>query len=158
MYNEKCFTCERIKEGRCSGPKFMAMTSKELVDWTLKYQKANGISNAQLAQWSDVPKSTIDGMKYRDDIRHDTIYHILKALLEGVGGKLGDNPCMLEWEDDENSEEKIAHMNEEIQSLKNVIALMEKQVKVQNRITTVLGVLLSTSVLALIAALILSHI
>lgn len=86
MQFEKCLTCPLIKEKLCSGPKFMRASTKSVVEWMFAYMKLNGITNAQLAVASGVPKGTIDGLKKREDIRHETIYPLLKALIEMTGG------------------------------------------------------------------------
>lgn len=93
MQFAKCLTCPDIKGRKCAGPNYMAMSSRELVEWITEYQRINKITNAQLAQASDIPKGTIDGLKYRVDVRHDTIYRLLKALIELSGGVWGGEPC-----------------------------------------------------------------
>lgn len=93
MLFEKCLYCPAIKERRCSGPNYMAMDAKSLVEWLTKYQRLNGITNTQLAERSGIPKGTIDGIKYRADIRHDTICHLIQTVIEMTGGKWGGEPC-----------------------------------------------------------------
>lgn len=92
MRFEKCLTCPAIKEQRCTGPKFMRASTKNVVEWLFAYMKLNGITNARLAETSGVPKGTIDGLKKREDIRYETIYPLLKAAIEMTGGI---------WDDDE---------------------------------------------------------
>ena len=86
MQFEKCLTCPAIKEKRCSGPRFMRAPTKELIEWLIAYQKLNGITNAQLAEHSKIPKGTIDGLKNRIDVRHETFYPLLRAAIEMTGG------------------------------------------------------------------------
>ena len=93
MQFEKCLTCPSIKEKQCSGPKFMRASTKSVVEWMFAYMKLNGITNAQLAAASGVPKGTVDGLKKREDIRHETIYPLLKAVIEMAGGEWDGEYC-----------------------------------------------------------------
>lgn len=93
MQFEKCLTCPAIKEKVCSGPKFMRASTKNVVEWLFAYMKLNGITNARLAEASGVPKGTIDGLKKREDIRHETLYPLLKAAIELTGGIWDGEHC-----------------------------------------------------------------
>ena len=93
MQFEKCLTCPLIKGQQCAGPNFMTASTKEIVEWIIAYQKLNAITNAQLAESSGIPKGTIDGLKHRADVRHDTLYPIIKALIELSGGVWGGSAC-----------------------------------------------------------------
>lgn len=93
MRFEKCLTCPSIKERRCSGPKFMRAPTKDIVEWVFAFARLHGITNAQLAVASGVPKGTIDGLKKREDVRHETLYPIIKSLIELVGGEWDIESC-----------------------------------------------------------------
>ena len=93
MQFEKCLTCPSIKGKQCAGPNFMTAPTKEVVEWISAFQKLNGITNAQLAEKSGIPKGTIDGLKTRADVRHDTLYPLIKALIELAGGVWGGETC-----------------------------------------------------------------
>lgn len=93
MQFEKCLTCPSIKEKQCSGPKFMRASTKNVVEWLFAYMKLNGITNSQLAAASGVPKGTVDGLKKREDIRHETLYPLLKAAIELTGGVWDGEHC-----------------------------------------------------------------
>ena len=149
----KCLQCDAIREKKCGGPNFMAMSTKEVVEWVSKFQKQHGISNAQLAEWSGIPKGTIDGIKYRDDIRHDTIYHILQALIEGVGGKWGGEPCAVHPESNEHLKECNNLLKNEMEFLKEAIAHERKQLKHKNRAILTLTITLGILVCGLLVAL-----
>ena len=149
----KCLHCQSIQEGKCGGPNFMAMSTKEVVEWTIKYQKINGISNAQLAEWSGIPKGTIDGLKYRDDVRHDTIYRILQALIEGVGGKWGGEPCAVHPESDARTKDTLEHLKKENQFLRETVEHERKHLKHKNRAILTLTITLGVLVCGLLVAL-----
>lgn len=117
MQFEKCLTCASIKSRHCAGPNYMAMSAKELVSWIIEYQRLNGITNAQLAEASGIPKGTIDGIRYRADVRHDTIYPLLKALIELTGGVWGGEPCVASGLEARLQNEKILQLEEENQRL-----------------------------------------
>lgn len=93
MRFEKCLTCPSIKGKQCAGPNFSTATSKENVEWVFAFAKLNGITNAQIATASGIPKGTIDGLKKRDDVRHDTLFPIIKAVIELSGGVWGGESC-----------------------------------------------------------------
>ena len=93
MQFENCLSCPLIKGQQCAGPNFMTASTKEIVEWIIAYQKLNAITNTQLAESSGIPKGTIDGLKHRADVRHDTLYPIIKALIELSGGVWGGSAC-----------------------------------------------------------------
>ena len=121
MQFEKCLTCPAIKEQRCAGPNFMSMPTKDVVEWMFAYMKLNHITNAQLAAVSLVPKGTIDGIKRRADIKHDTIYPLLKALIEMTGGKWGGEPCVATAGSSTDLEEENARLAVELKHTKDLL-------------------------------------
>lgn len=129
MQFEKCLTCPAIKEQRCAGPNYMAMPTKELIEWGMAYQRINKITNAQLAERSGIPKGTIDGIKYRADIRHDTIYPLIRALIEMTGGTWGGDPCALGHADNSKHIENIKQLEAENRELKKDIAHAEEMIE-----------------------------
>lgn len=150
---EKCLHCQAIKERKCGGPNFMAMSTKGVVEWAIKYQKLHGISNAQLAEWSGIPKGTIDGMKYRDDVRHDTIYRILQALIEGVGGKWGGEPCAIQPESNENLKAHSDQLKQENAFLQETILHERSNMKRKNRAIISLTIMLAITICGLLISL-----
>lgn len=150
---DKCLHCDAIKERKCGGPNFMAMSTKGVVEWAIKYQKIHGISNTQLAEWSGIPKGTIDGLKYRDDVRHDTIYRILQALIEGVGGKWGGEPCAVHPESDAQTKDTLEHLKRENKFLQETIEHERKHLKHKNRAILTLTITLGILVCGLLVAL-----
>ena len=136
MRFEKCLTCPSIKERRCSGPKFMRASSKDLVEWMLAFQKLNGITNVQWAEASGVPKGTITGLKNRADVRHDTVYPLIKALIELAGGVWDDGEyCPLCYVNDSTLElrQEVLRLTEELKREKEVHALSTRIVKERTR-------------------------
>ena len=108
MQFEKCLTCPAIKDKICSGPKFMRASAKNVVEWLFAYMKMNGITNAQLAERSGIPKGTIDGLKNRADVRHETFYPLLKAVIEMTGGVWDAEACPMD-SIDEKEVDKLMH-------------------------------------------------
>ena len=153
MSFNKCLHCQSIREGKCGGPNFMAMSTKEVVEWATKYQKINGISNAQLAEWSGIPKGTIEGIKYRDDVRHDTIYRLLQALIEGVGGQWGGEPCAVHPESDAQTKDALENLKRENKFLQETIEHERKHLKYKNRAILTLTITLGVLVCGLLVAL-----
>ena len=118
MQFEKCLTCPSIKEKRCTGPKFMRASAKDVVEWLFAYMKLNGITNAQLAERSGIPKGTIDGLKNRADVRHETFYPLLKAVIEMTGGVWDAEACPMD-SIDEKEVDKLVH---ELEHTKEMLA------------------------------------
>ena len=131
MQFENCLSCPLIKEQRCSGPKFMRAPTKDLVEWLFAYLKLNGITNAQLAVASDVPKGTIDGLKNRTDVRHETFLPLLKAAIEMTGGVWDLASCPLTQADNNTVElrQEVIRLTEELKREKDVHALSTRLVK-----------------------------
>jgi hypothetical protein len=113
MRFEKCLTCPSIKGKQCAGPNFMTAPTKEMVEWMLAFQKLNGITNSQWAEKSGIPKGTIVGLKNRADVRHDTIYPLIKALIELSGGVWGGESCPIAVNVSSEQRQEILRLTEE---------------------------------------------
>ena len=125
MRFEKCLTCPSIKGRTCAGPNFSTATSRETVEWMLAYQKLNGITNAQWALASGVPKGTIDGLKKREDVRHDTLYPLMKALVELTGGIWGGESCPAAV----SGNEENLRLVQELERTKNQLEIRAREIK-----------------------------
>ena len=113
MRFEKCLTCPSIRGKQCAGPNFMTAPTKEVVEWMIAFQKLNGITNAQWAEKSGIPKGTIDGLKKREDVRHDTIYPLIKALIELAGGVWGGESCPVAVNVSSEQRQEVLRLTEE---------------------------------------------
>lgn len=113
MRFEKCLTCPSIRGKQCAGPNFMTAPTKEVVEWMIAFQKLNGITSSQWAAASGVPKGTIDGLKKREDVRHDTIYPLIKALIELAGGVWGGESCPVAVSVSSEQRQEILRLTEE---------------------------------------------
>ena len=149
MKFEKCLTCPSIKGKTCAGPNFMTATTKEVIEWIVAYKKLNGITVNQLAAASGVPKGTIDGMKNRCDIRHDTLYPIIKALIEMTGGVWGGESCPAAVGDNAENLRLI----QELERTKNLLGKREREIKERTKAIYALFALCS----GLVALLLLFH-
>lgn len=129
MQFEKCLTCPSIKGKTCAGPNFMTATSREAVEWMIAYQKLNGITNAQWAVESGVPKGTIDGLKNRVDVRHDTLYPLMKALIELTGGIWGGESCPAAV----SGNEENLRLVQELERTKNLLVQRSNSIKERTR-------------------------
>ena len=132
MKFEKCLTCPLIKEKRCTGPKFMRAPTKDIVAWLFAYMKLHGITNATLAAASGVPKGTIDGLKNRDDVRHETFVPLLKAAIELTGGAWDVEACPLDYNAAE-SQQEILRLTEELKREKEAHERCSRDVKERTR-------------------------
>ena len=133
MQFEPCLTCPSIKGKQCAGPNFMTATTKDVVEWMLAYQKLNGITNAQWATASGVPKGTIDGLKHRTDVRHDTLYPLIKALIEMTGGVWGGESCPAAVSGASDLQQENLRLTQEITRTKEELAQKIAAVKERTR-------------------------
>ena len=129
MRFEKCLTCPSIKGKQCAGPNFMTAHTKEVVEWMLAFQKLNGITNAQWAEASGIPKGTIDGLKNRTDVRHDTIYPLIKALIELAGGVWGGETCPIAVSVSSEQRQEILRLTEELAQANKTLSLNTRVIK-----------------------------
>ena len=128
MRFEKCLTCPLIKEKQCTGPKFMRAPTKDIVAWLFSYMKLHGITNAMLAVASGVPKGTIDGLKNRDDVRHETFVPLLKTAIELTGGVWDGEACPLDHADAECQQE-ILDLTQELERTKELLSCRDRSLK-----------------------------
>lgn len=129
MRFEKCLTCPSIRGRQCAGPNFMTAPTKEVVEWMIAFQKLNGITNGQWAAASGVPKGTVDGLKNRTDIRHDTIYPLIKALIELAGGVWGGESCPVADSVSSEQRQEILRLTEELKLAKESSERSARDVK-----------------------------
>ena len=146
MKFEKCLTCSLIKERRCSGPKFMRAPTKDIVEWVFAFAKLHGITNAQLATTSGVPKGTVDGLKKREDVRHETLYPVLKAAIELAGGEWDGESCPANIDD---NAEKL-RLTQELEHTKNLLEHHAKTIKERTKAVYALFALCSGLVVLLL--------
>lgn len=133
MRFEKCLTCPSIRGRQCAGPNFMTAPTKDVVEWMIAFQKLNGITNAQWAERSGIPKGTIDGLKNRADIRHDTIYPLIKALIELAGGVWGGESCPVAVDVSSEQRQEILRLVEELRRAKDAHEHSVRDVKERTR-------------------------
>lgn len=129
MRFEKCLTCPSIRGRQCAGPNFMTAPTKEVVEWMIAFQKLNGITNSQWAEKSGIPKGTIDGLKNRSDVRHDTIYPLIKALIELAGGVWGGESCPVAVSVSSEQRQEILRLTEELDRAKEARERSARDVK-----------------------------
>ena len=121
MYLE-CLSCPKLGT-HCDGPNFVAMTSKQLLEWCKERKKRLGLSNARLAELSGMPKGTIDRL-FADidcDFKYETVRPLVKAL---VGGDWSGNPCP---NPDDHTEEKLHEYEDENKKLREYVIEHEHQ-------------------------------
>ena len=133
MRFEKCLTCPSIRGKQCAGPNFMTAPTKEVVEWMIAFQKLNGITNAQWAEKSGIPKGTIDGLKHRTDIRHDTIYPLIKSLIELAGGVWGGESCPVAVDVSSEQRQELLRLTQELKRVTEMLERSERAVKDRTR-------------------------
>lgn len=118
-YN-RCITCGKIGVN-CDGPNFLAMSGDRWMEWVKLRKEYLGWSNADIADQSQVSKTTVDRIfsGHGGDLRISTMEAITKALVNGTWGQF---PCADPGGDlsseylktIEEQKEKIASLYEEI--------------------------------------------
>lgn len=157
MRFEKCLTCPSIKGKQCAGPNFMTAPTKEVVEWMIAFQKLHGITNAQWAETSGIPKGTIDGLKHRTDVRHDTIYPLIKALIELAGGVWGGETCPVAVSVSSEQRQEVLRLTEELRHEKEAHEACSRLVKERTRAVYALFGLCAGLVLLLVILLLKWH-
>ena len=88
-----CLDCDFLKH-TCDGPNMLAMDYPRWVEWANARAKQLRLTRAQIAERSNLPKSTLDSILSgrTQDIRASTMRAITQVL---VGGCWGKYPCHL---------------------------------------------------------------
>lgn len=112
-----CLHCEFLEES-CDGPNIVAMEYTRWIEWANKLAHQRGLTRAQIAEQSGVPKSTIDSVLSgrTSDIRHSTLQAITRTV---VGGCWGRYPChlasLLMQSEELRVDEQIAALKKELE-------------------------------------------
>lgn len=173
MYLE-CVSCPKLGVS-CDGPNFVAMPARELLEWCKLRKSHLKMSNAKLAELSEMPKGTIDRLFAGEhmDFKFETIRPMIKAL---VGGAWGANPCAdPQGQMDGRLEEKVKQLEEDKRKLKErmketmdtyqkELDFLKEQVKYEQEVAkgrkkaiVTLGICLGVTMSLIIAALIIDR-
>lgn len=117
-YN-RCLTCEYRKDHRCDGPRTSAMSFPRWCEYMRLMKEANHLTNAQIAERSDVSIKTIERImsgKLDQDIYRDTARRIEDVII----GSSNQYPCYLAFEEEHPSND--ARLNEALRELERVLA------------------------------------
>jgi len=96
-YN-RCLICQYRKEHRCDGPRTSAMLFPRWCEYMRLMKDANHLTNAQIAERSDVSIKTIERImsgKIDQDIYRDTARRIEDVII----GSSNQYPCYLAFEE-----------------------------------------------------------
>jgi hypothetical protein len=83
-------------------------------------------------QWalaSGVSKGTIDGLKKREDVRHDTLYPLIKALIEMTGGVWGGESCPAAVSGASEQQHENLRLTQELERTKNLLEKRAREIK-----------------------------
>lgn len=179
-YN-RCVTCPNLGV-RCDGPNPLALTPERRIEWAKLRKDYKGFTNAYIAEKAGLAELTVTRFfaGTMKDMRVSTLEAIYRVLVDGTWGQY---PCPLDFsnEDDDTDcvsckklQDAIAAERQKIDHLKKQVAfaesqMLEKDAQIRSkderlqeranfiyrkdRVITILSVLLSISVLLIIAAL-----
>lgn len=160
---EKCTNCTR--SGKNCIPRILSFSSADLLQWCKERKKVLNISNAEIAEKTNVPKGTIDrlfSMHEYTEFRFSSIQPIVCLLL-------GCNPEELDCDAANRSEEnwlnqikqKDAQLDElrvDMERIKSEhdksLSFSRSYMKYQRRLISVLGCSLILTLLLIIVALV----
>lgn len=116
---EKCLKCNRL--GKDCFPNVFVMDVAGIRLWARKLKVARGITNAELARKSGVPKGTIDNhfsakATHSADVNYSTFAPVLCALLD----------CGKEEMECPGSSEKDSHTDRDIEFLKEQLRISQE--------------------------------
>lgn len=120
-YN-RCLICEYRKEKRCDGPRTSAMSFPRWCEFMRLMKDANHLTNAQIAERSDVSIKTIERImsgKLDQDIYRDTARRIENAVI----GSSNQYPCYLAFEEEHPNND--ARLSEALRDLERALAANE---------------------------------
>lgn len=116
-YNQ-CLECQHRKEKRCDGPRTSAMSLKRWCEFMRLLKEANGLTNAIIAERSEVSIKTIERImagKCDQDIMRDTARRIEDVVI----GSSNQYPCYLAFES--QVPESSQKLNEALRELERVL-------------------------------------
>lgn len=122
---DKCQTCAH--SGKDCIPHLMALAATDLLAWCKDRKKKLDLSNAEIAEKSNVPKGTIDrlfGKEEFTEFRFSTIQPVIRVL---TGCKLEDLDCADPVRADQTLIDMIEKQKHEIESLKKENAYLLRQ-------------------------------
>lgn len=120
-YN-RCLICDFRKQKRCDGPRTSAMSFPRWCEFMRLMKDANHLTNAQIAERSDVSIKTIERImagKLDQDIYRDTARRIENAII----GSSNHYPCYLAFEEEHPNND--ARLNEALRDLERALAANE---------------------------------
>lgn len=124
---QKCLTCEKRGEG-CDGPNLLTLTSSELIEFCKAVRLIRGLSIADVAEGSGIPRGTIGRIFSAEEgsgFHYDTIRAIALFL---CGCKFLGNPCPTPdgWEMErandrlEQRQQRVEHLEGELARTKDL--------------------------------------
>lgn len=122
---ERCLNCRH--SGKDCIPHLMALAATDLIAWCKDRKKQLDLSNADIAERSNVPKGTVDrifGKEVFTEFRFSTIQPIIRVL---TGCKMEDLDCMNQTTPDQALLNTIEKQNDYIKSLEKENAYLSKQ-------------------------------
>lgn len=164
MY-EKCLSCPKLGVS-CTGPNFLSMNAHEALEWCKMRKSQMEWSNAKLADFSGIPKGTIDRLWANNhvDFKYDTICPIIAAL---VDINCCVKPCEATQDDtltaqverlEKANEALKAEMETRVDYMKEQLRLEQKTSKGRKNATVFLAICLGLTLTLIIVALIVDRI
>lgn len=126
LYSE-CVKCPKIGV-TCGGPDFVEMDAREILEWCRARKAFVGISNAKIAEQSNMPKGTIDRLFSGEhlDFRYESIRPVLKTL---IGGQWISKQCPMLDTELEHIQAQLGYIANERDILKNTVSDLNRNIQ-----------------------------
>lgn len=117
-YN-RCLNCDHRADRRCDGPRTSAMTLQRWCEYMRDMKKANGLTNAEIAQKSGVSVKTIERIMALN-MDHDIMRDTARLIEDAIIGSSNQYPCYLAFE--ENIPANNEKLNDAMRDLERALA------------------------------------
>lgn len=117
-YN-RCLNCDHRAERRCDGPRTSAMPLQRWCEYMRDMKKANGLTNADIAERAGVSVKTIERIMALN-MDHDIMRDTARLIEDAIIGSSNQYPCYLAFE--ENVPVNNEMLNDAMRELERALA------------------------------------
>lgn len=182
---EKCANC--VRSGKNCIPRILSFSAAELLHWCKERKRFLNLSNAEIAEKTNVPKGTIDRLFSAHEYTEFRFSSIQPVICLLIGCEPEALNCEDQYSNDNDLQEQIKHKDEQLKALEvenretqeriegmeqqfreysnkirsehaDALKFFRNQVKYQRRVIVILGGLFFLTLALIIVALIIDRI